>query len=135
MGAHNGNTFVVVPAVTLGLFDFSDRLLSIAVSGKVTFQCEVLFSSMLVFAIFLILCFKCYWRVVPFGERLKGNVGFLCGGILREACRVVGKESSACEFSFGLEMEIETAVSITSVSVTMQDLHSSTPGWKLSVRV
>lgn len=49
--------------------------------------------------------------------------------------RVVGKESSACEFSFGPKMEIEAAVSTTRVSVTVQDLYSSSPGWKLSAGV
>lgn len=101
-----------------------DRLLSIAVSGKVTFWGEVLVFSMLVFTFFLIHCFKCYWRVVSFGERLKGNVMIvLCGRSLRGACRVVGEDSSACEFSFGPGMEIEAAVSTTPVSVNMQDFY------------
>lgn len=113
-----------------------DRLLSIAVSGKVTFWGEVLVFSMSVFTFFLIHCFKCYWRVVSFGERLKGNVMIvLCGRSLRGACRVVGEDSSACEFSFGPGMEIEAAVSTTPVSVTMQDFYSSSPGWKLSAGV
>lgn len=59
----------------------------------------------------------------------------LCGRSLRGVCRVVGEESSACEFSFGPEMEIEAAVSTSRVSVTVQDLYSSSPSWKLSAGV
>lgn len=59
----------------------------------------------------------------------------LCVRSLRGACRVAGKESSAREFSFGPGMEIEAAVSTTPISATMQDLYSSSPGWKLSAGV
>lgn len=55
-----------------------------------------------------------------------------CGRSLRGACRVVGKERSAREFPFEPEMEIEAAVSKAPVSVTRQDLYSSSPAWKLA---
>lgn len=54
---------------------------------------------------------------------------------LRGACRVVGNERCACELSFGSEMETEAAVSTTTISVAVQDLHSLSPGWKLSAGV
>lgn len=124
----------VISGVILGLFLLSDRLLSIAVSNKMTFWHDFFFFPMLVFTILLRHHFKCYWRVVSFGERLKGNVVILlCGRSLRGACRVVGKESSAHEFSFEPKMEIEAAVSTTPASVTMQDLYSSSSRLKLSV--
>lgn len=64
---------------------------------------------------------------------LKGNILILLyEGSLRGACRVVGNERCARELSFGSEMETEAAVPTTAISVTMQDLHSSSPGWELS---
>ena len=67
---------------------------------------------------------------------LKGNTLILLyERSLRGACRVVGNERCARELSFGSEMETEAAVSTTTVNVAMQDLHSSSPGWKLSAGV
>lgn len=49
------------------------------------------------------------------GEVKEKVVILLCGRSLRGVCRVIGKESSACEFSFGPKMEIKAAVSTTRV--------------------